>query len=166
MVERLRQETVAVLQRNLVELVREEQDRSELPIDFRLLGPLLQAAGDPDVTLSSLAKGRMPRCAKLYTKKKRRWRIPEQPAQVEVDDERRRVCGTSPTRRYHLWRERSKRCSATQAQKGQVLIMPVADSPNWLLPVCDGTNGNFINTSTHVRDQDCSSGGRLEKTAA
>ena len=63
-VERLRQDTVAVLQRNLVELVREEQGISELPIDFP--SPGSSAAG----ALSSLAKGRMPRCPKLCTKKK------------------------------------------------------------------------------------------------
>ena len=54
-----------------------------MPIDFRLLGGLLKAVADPEVSIASFAQGVrvgpgsiMPRCPKLHSKK-RKWRIPE-----------------------------------------------------------------------------------------
>ena len=63
-----------------------------MPIDFRLLVNLLKAVADPEVSISSFAQSvrlgpgsRMPRCPKLHSKK-RKWRIPEQREQVDVDE--------------------------------------------------------------------------------
>ena len=74
----------AILAKENIRFERDEDDRTDVPTDFRLLGGLLQAAQDPDVSIGSFARGprvgpgcRMPRCPKPYTKQ-RKWPIPEQ----------------------------------------------------------------------------------------
>ena len=110
-------------------------------------------------------------------KRNRKWRIPEQREQVDVDE----VLATEG-----VW---NKNCSTLtsfrteveevlrhQAGRGQVLIMPEAEArdrfPNLVVAslgaqrkekpgrvvsarvLFDRTNGNFMNTSTHLRDQE------------
>ena len=154
-----------------------------MPIDFRLLGGLLKAAADPEVSIASFAQGvrvgpgaRTPRCPKLYTKK-RKWRIPEQREQVDVDE----VLATQG-----VWNKNFSTLSSfiaeveealrDQAGRGQVMILPEAEARNRFTNLVvasvgaqkkekpggvvsarllfDGTNGNFANTSTHLRDQE------------
>ena len=84
-VDQLRGEVKVILAREGIQFERVEGDRTDMPIDFTLLGGLLKAAADPEVSFASFVQGvrvgpgsRMPRCPKLYTKKKKKWRIPEQ----------------------------------------------------------------------------------------
>ena len=154
-----------------------------MPIDFRLQEGLLKAAADPEVSIASFAHGvrvgpgsRMPRCPKLYTKK-RNWRIPEQREQVDVDE----VLATQGVwnKNYSTlssFRAEVEEVLGDQAGRGQVLIMPEAEArdrfPNLVVAslgaqrkekpggvisarvLFDGTNGNFVNTSTHLCDQE------------
>ena len=80
----MRDDVKALLAQEAIEFERVEGDRTDVPIDFRLLGGLLKAAEDPEVSIASFSKevrvgpgSRMPRCPRLYAKK-RKWRIPEQ----------------------------------------------------------------------------------------
>ena len=118
----------------------------------------------------------MPRCPKLYAKK-RKWRILEQREQVDVDE----VLATQGVwnKNYSTltsFKAEVEEVLRDQAGRGQVLIMPEAEArnrfPNLVVaslgaqmkekpagvvsaPVLfDGTNGNFVNTSTHLRDQE------------
>ena len=90
-VKQLRDDVKVILARESIEFERAEGDRMDVPIDYRLLGGMLKAAADPEVSIASFAQGvrvgpgsRMPRCPRLYAKKKK-WRIPEQREQVDVD---------------------------------------------------------------------------------
>ena len=92
---------------------------------------LLKAAADPEVSIASFAQGvrvgpgsRMPRCPKLYTKKKK-WRIPEQREQVDVDE----VLATQGVwnKNYSTlssFRAEVEEVLRDQAGRGQYLIMP------------------------------------------
>ena len=118
----------------------------------------------------------MPRCPKLYTKKKK-WRIPEQREQVDVDE----VLATQGVwnKNYSTlssFRAEVEKVLRDQAGRGQVLIMPEVEArnrfPNLVVAslgaqkkekpggvvsarvLFDGTNGNFVNNSTHLRDQE------------
>ena len=120
---------------------------------------------------------RMPRCPKLYAEKKKKWRIPEQREQCDVDE----VLATQGVwnKNYSTlssFRAEVEEVLRDQAGRGQVLIMPEADQksrlPNLVVAslgaqkkekpggvvsarvLFDGTNGNFVNTSTHLRDQE------------
>ena len=100
-------------------------DRTDVPIDCRLLGGLLKAAADPEVSIASFAHGvrvgpgsRMPRCPQLYTKKKK-WQIPEQREQVDVDE----LLATQG-----VWNKNYSTLSSLRAGRGQVLIMPEAEA--------------------------------------
>ena len=178
-VKRLRDDVKVILARESILFERVEGDRTDVPIDFRLLGGLLKAA----VSIAPFAQGvrvgpgsRMPRCPKLYTKKKK-WRIPEQREQVDVDE----VLATQG-----VWNKNYSTLSSFRAEvedvlrdhagRGQVLILPEAEArnrfPNLVVAstsaqkkekpggvvsarvLFDGTNGNFANTSTHLRDQE------------
>ena len=90
-VKQLRDDVKVILARESIEFERAEGDRMDVPIDYRLLGGMLKAAADPEVSIASFAQGvrvgpgsRMPRCPRIYAKKKK-WRIPEQREQVDVD---------------------------------------------------------------------------------
>ena len=74
----------------------EEDDRNELPIDFRFLGLLLRASEDPDTQLVNFAQGvkvgpgtRVPRNPALY-RPKRKWRLESQrgPTNWQQEEER------------------------------------------------------------------------------
>ena len=63
-------------------MFRSENDRTDLPIDFRFPAFLLKASEDPEVSLGSFASGarvgpgaRLPRLPALYAQK-RKWRLP------------------------------------------------------------------------------------------
>ena len=181
-VKRLRCEVKVILAREGIQFERVESDRTDVPIDFRQLGGLLKAAADPQVSVASFAQGarvgpgsRMPRCPKLYAKK-RKWRIPEQREQVDVDE----VLATQGVwnKNYSTlssFRAEVEEVLRDQAGRGQVQIMPEAEArkrfPNLVVAslgaqkkekpgvisarvLFDGTNGNFVNTSTHLRDQE------------
>ena len=79
---------------------RADGDRSDVPIDFRLLQSMLSAAEDPEVGLGDCAKGvrvgpgaRLPRLPALYVAK-RRWRILGQEDPLEYQQEERGSEGT------------------------------------------------------------------------
>ena len=84
-VRELKASAIAELHGRGIHLERKTGDREDVPIDKRYLDLLLRAAGDPEVGLGEYAQGirvgpgvRMPRLLALY-KKKKHWRIPEQP---------------------------------------------------------------------------------------
>ena len=73
----LKQEIISELEQAGLELKREENDRRDVPIDFRYLDLLLRAAEDPEVGLGQFSQGvrvgpsaRMPRLPALYKPKK------------------------------------------------------------------------------------------------
>ena len=182
-VDQLRGEVKVILAREGIQFERVEGDRTNVPIVFRLLGGLLKAAAEPEVSIASFAQGvrvgpgsRMPRCPKLYTKKKK-WQIPEQREQVDVDE----VLATQGVwnKNYSTlssFRAEVEEVLRDQAGRGQVLIMPEVearnrfptlvvaslgaqrkDKPGGIVStrvLFDGTNGNFVSTSTHLRDQE------------
>ena len=80
----LKEDVIDELERAGLELKREENDRRDVPIDFRYLDFLLKAAEDPEVGLGQFSQGvrvgpsvRMPRLPALY-KPKRKWRLAAQ----------------------------------------------------------------------------------------
>ena len=182
-VRKLRGDTKAILEREGIPFERNEHDRTDVPIDFRLLGGLLQAAEDPEVSIASFIEGvrvgpgsRMPRCPKLYAKK-RKWRIPDQRQQVDVDEElATQGVWNKNYATLSSFRAEVEDVLRDQASRGQVLILPEAEAkekfPNLVVAslgaqkkekpggvvsarvLFDGTNGNFVNTSTHLRDQE------------
>ena len=147
-----------------------------------LLHSLLSAAGDPEVKMHEFAVGvrvgpgtKLPRCPQIYSTKKK-WRMQEQREQQEVDEQfaARGVWNTNYSSvhpiKHHvldvLW---------DQAKRGQVLVLnqQVAKShfPGLVVAsmgavkkekdgvisarvVFDGTNGSYVNSSTHLRDQE------------
>ena len=145
---------------------------------------LLKAAADPEVSIASFAHGvrvgpgsRMPRCPKLYAKKKK-WRIPEQREQVDVDE----VLATQGVwnKNYSTlssFRAEVREVLRDQAGRGQVPILPEVEARNRFPNLAVASLGaqkkektwrhysllecssmvrteNFVNTSTHLRDQD------------
>ena len=90
LVQQLKEEVSSALRKHSHCVLARPGDRVDLPIDFRFLQLLLQAAEDPEVGLGDFSQGvrvgpgvRLPRLPALYSKK-RRWRLPEQqPDQVE-----------------------------------------------------------------------------------
>ena len=54
---KLRDEVKVLLAREGIQFERMVGDRSDVPIDFRLLGGLLQAAADLEVSIASFAQG-------------------------------------------------------------------------------------------------------------
>ena len=73
----LKENVVAGLASDGFELHRQQGDREDVPIDFRLLGLLLSAPDDPEVGLGSFAQGvrvgpgsRMPRFPALYDRRR------------------------------------------------------------------------------------------------
>ena len=80
----LKFELIEDMEKHELDVGRKQGDREELPIDFRFLGLLLEAAEDPEVGLGDFAQGvcvgpgsRMPRLPALY-RAKRRWRLASQ----------------------------------------------------------------------------------------
>ena len=74
----LKRDVIDELERAGLELKREENDRRDVPIDFRYLDLLLKAAEDPEVGLGQFAQGvrvgpsaRMPRLPALYKPKRK-----------------------------------------------------------------------------------------------
>ena len=177
-VERLRSDVKVMLAREGILFERVEGDRTDFPIDFRLQECLLNAAADPEVSTASFAQGvrvgpgsRMPRCPKRYAKN-RRWRISEQREQVDFDE----VLATQGVSTLSTFRAEVEEVLRDQAGRRQVLIMLEAEArdrfPNLVVASLEaqkkekpggiisarvffnGTNGNFVNTSTHLRDQE------------
>ena len=172
-----------LLGKDNIRFKRVDDDRTDVPINYKLLKRLLQAAGDPDEPIGSYAlrvrvgpRFRMPRRPRPYTKN-RKWRNKEQREQVHVDE----VLSTQG-----LWNKNYSTLSALrteveevlrdQAKRGQVLMMPEVPSkrrfPNLVVAslgalkkekpggvvsarvLFDGTNGSFVNTSSTLRDQE------------
>ena len=83
-IQNLKEDVIDELERAGLQLKREENDRRDVPIDFRYLDLLLKAAEDPEVGLGQFSQGvrvgpsaRMPRLPALY-KPKRKWRLAAQ----------------------------------------------------------------------------------------
>ena len=77
----LKQDVIDELERAGLELKREENDRRDIPTDFRYMDLLLKAAEDPEVGFGQFSQGvrvgpsvRMPRLPALY-RPKRKWRL-------------------------------------------------------------------------------------------
>ena len=90
----LKESSLVALGRHGLSLQRNEEDRRDIPIDFRYLQLLLTAAEDPEVNLGSFASGvrvgpgaRLPRITALYAPKKK-WRLAEQSDPVRYQEER------------------------------------------------------------------------------
>ena len=124
-VERLRDDVKVILAQDNIKFERVDGDRTDVAIDYRLLGGLLKAAADPEVSIASFARGvrvgpgsRMPRCPRLYAKKKK-WRIPEQREQVDADEAlaTQGVCGTKTTRRSPRSGLKWKKFSVTKQEE-------------------------------------------------
>ena len=94
-------EDIAALKKTVVEklaahgldLNREDDDRADVPIDFRFLDLLLRAASDPEVALGSFSRGvrvgpgvRLPRLPALY-RPKRKWRLADQANPCDYQEE-------------------------------------------------------------------------------
>ena len=91
-VRELKESTIEAQETHGLELRRDATDRRDLPIDFRYLGLLLRAAGDPEVHLGPFAKGvrvgvgvRLRKLPALYTQKKK-WRLPEQTDSLDYQE--------------------------------------------------------------------------------
>ena len=54
---RLRDDVKVILARESIQFERVDGDRTDVPIDCRLLGGLLKAAADPEVSIASFAQG-------------------------------------------------------------------------------------------------------------
>ena len=100
----LKDETIAVLEEHGLRIERNPTDRSDIPIDCRKMGLLLNAAKDPDVGLGDFAAGvrvgpgaRLPRVPELYPRKKK-WRLPRQADPLDYMEEQ----DTSES----VWRQR------------------------------------------------------------
>ena len=136
-VDELRREVKVILAREGIQFERVEGDRADMPVDPRLLGGLLKAAADPEVSIATFSQGvrvgpgsRMPGCPKLYTKKKKCW-IPEQREQVDVDE----VLATQGVwnKNYSTlssFRAEVEEVLRDQAGRGQVLILPEVGARN------------------------------------
>ena len=163
-------------------IVRGPQDRRELPFDFRLFHSLLSAAGDPEVKMREFAVGvrvgpgtKLPRCPQIYSKKKK-WRMQEQREQQEVDEQlaARGVWNTNYSS-VHPVKQQVLDVLRDQAKRGQVLVLSqqvakkrfpglvvasmgaVKKEKDGVISarvVFDGTNGSYVNNSTHLRDQE------------
>ena len=136
-VERLGSEVKVILAREGIQFERVEGDRTDVPIDFRLMGGLLNAAADPEVSIASFAQGvlvgpgsRMRLRPKRYSKK-RMWRIPEQREQVDVGE----VLATQGVwnKNYSTlssFRAEVEEVLRDQAGRGQVLILLGVEAKN------------------------------------
>ena len=163
-------------------IVRGPQDRRELLFDFRLFHSLLSAAGDPEVKMREFAVGvrvgpgtKLPRCPQIYSKKKK-WRMQEQREQQEVDEQlaARGVWNTNYSS-VHPVKQQVLDVLRDQAKRGQVLVLSqqvakkrfpglvvasmgaVKKEKDGVISarvVFDGTNGFYVNNSTHLRDQE------------
>ena len=119
-----KQDVIDELEPAGLELKREENDRRDVPIDFRYLDLLLKAAEDPEVGLEQFSQrvrvgpsARMPRLPALY-KPKRMWRLP---AQTDPSNYRRSHAGGSnyPSLSEHT--ERVKKMLEDQTSRGQLI---------------------------------------------
>ena len=163
---------------------RTATDRDNVPIDFRLLQSLLDAAGDPEVSVGEFASGvrvgpgaRLPRLPALY-RRKRNWRLPEQASPEDYLED----CEDGAS----AWRQNYKSLEPLenevlavledQFSRGQVLKfteqeakakypkLVVAslgaqkkDKPGGVVTarvLFDGTNGVQVNKRTRIRDQE------------
>ena len=109
---------------------REENDRRDVPIDFRYLDLLLKTAEDPEVGLGQFSQGvrvgpsvRMPRLPALY-KPKRKWRLAAQTEfsnYLEEEASWPESCWRSnyPSLREHT--ERVKKVLEDQTIRGQLI---------------------------------------------
>ena len=178
----LRDELFRVLSDSGHGIVRGPQDRRELPFDFRLFHSLLSAAGDPEVKMHEFAVGvrvgpgtKLPRCPQIYSKQKK-WRMQEQREQQEVDEQlaARGVWNTNYSS-VHPLKHHVLDVLRDQAKRGQVLVLTQQAAkkrfPGLVVAsmgavkkekdggisarvVFDGTNGTYVNSSTHLRDQE------------
>ena len=163
---------------------RTATDRDNVPIDFRLLQSLLDAAGDPEVSVGDFASGvrvgpgaRLPRFPALY-RRKRNCRLPEQASPEDYLED----CEDGAS----AWRQNYKSLEPLenevlavledQFSRGQVLKfteqeakaeypkLVVAslgaqkkDKPGGVVTarvLFDGTNGVQVNKRTRIRDQE------------
>ena len=162
------------------------EDRRELPFDFRLFHSLLSAAGDPEVKMREFAVGvRVGPGNKAFQmssdpfSKKKKWRKQEQrgTARSRRAVRRRATSGTLNTRRFIPSKQHVLDVLRDQAKRGQVLVLSqqvakkrfpglvvasmgaVKKEKDGVISarvVFDGTNGSYVNNSTHLRDQETS----------
>ena len=91
LVRQLKEEVLSTLERHSHSVLSKPGDRDDLPIDFRFLQQLLQAAEDPRSWTGRLltrgsggSRGTTPQTAGALCKEERRWQLPEQqPGQLE-----------------------------------------------------------------------------------
>ena len=182
-VARLKEKVVGDLAAQEQVLVMSASDRSDVPIDFRLLQLLLKTAEDPEEGLRDFALGvrvgpgvRLPRLPALYAKK-RRWKLPEQ----NTEDEEREADTDGVWRSNYAslppMEDKVIAVLEDQATRGQVLKLSETEArhkfPGLVVAslgaqrkekpggevtarvLFDGTNGIFVNKRTKVRDQCC-----------
>ena len=132
-IQNLKEDVIDELEQAGLELKREENDRRDVPIDFRYLDLLLKAAEDAEVGLGQFSQGvrvgpsaRMPRLPALY-KPKRKWRLAAQtdPSNyLEEEASWPESCWRSnyPSLSEHI--ERVKKVLEDQTSRGQLIKLP------------------------------------------
>ena len=152
---------------------RTNGDRTDVPIDFRLLQSLLSAAEDPEVGLGDFATGvrvgpgaRLPRLPALYVAK-RRWRLPEQEDPLEYQQEERgaRAHGRGTvlavmddqSSRGQVLKLREEEARARFPNLVVASLGALKDKPDGTVTarvLFDGTHGIQVNRRTRIRDQE------------
>ena len=159
-------------------------DTEDVPIDFRLLQSLLEAVGDPEVSVGDFAAGvrvgpgvMLPRFPPLY-RRKRKWRLPEQAGPRDYLDEHK-VAASAWQQNYKSLEPLEDKVLAVledQHTRGQLLKyteeearaqypdLVVAslgaqkmDKPGGVVTarvLFDGTFGIQVNKRTRLRDQE------------
>ena len=136
-VSELKNEIVKVLSSRGHQLRRENDDRNELPIDFRFLSLLLRVTQDPDTKLGTFVRGvkvgpgtRMPRHPALY-RPKRKWRLDSQrdPTSWQLEEEHQ---SEHPWRQNYAslvgFADKVEAVLEDQAGRGQVLKFMEAEA--------------------------------------
>ena len=175
---------VRALSKHGLRLQRSSQDREDVPIDFRFLQLLLQAASDPEAGIGKFARGvrvgpgvRLPRLPALYAKK-RKWKLAEQSKPDDWQEDLANDGGCWRQNYSTLWHYEKQviQVLEDQADRGQVLKLSEGEArvrfpglvvaslgaqrkekPNGEISarvLFDGTNGIHVNKRTRIRDQE------------
>ena len=183
-VESLKKRISRHLDESGIPLERHEEDRSEMPIDFRFMDQMLKAAQDPDRGIGEFARGvrvgpgaRLPRLPALY-RPKRRWKLAGQgdpEDYLEVEHEPETVLRSNYPTVSDL-AEKVEEVLEHQVRRGQ-LMKHTEEEAKRLYPglviaslganrkeksdgtimarvLHDGTNGIAVNRRTRVQDQE------------
>ena len=180
----LKFDVVSCLASQGISLMHSDDDRKDVPIDYRFLQLLLTAAQDPEVHLGNFSSGvrvgpgaRLPRLPALYLPKKK-WRLPQQ---MDPSDyvEPEADADTVWRQNYSTLAEHADKVIEVmedQASRGQVLKLTTQEArqrfPNVTIAslganrkdkpggvvsarvLFDGTNGIAVNSRTRIRDQE------------